>query len=86
MRLATAGLAEKFKNIPMSKSIVTRLNNTLSTVHHQLLIMLRLFLEKLNNLYSPINGSELNPIIPSRKPIIQNLNTTVVSFHPNCSK
>ena len=46
MRLATAGLAEKFKNIPKTIKTVIKLRRTLSTVHHQLLIMLRLLREK----------------------------------------
>ena len=39
-------LAEKFKKMPMRIMTVTRVSRTLSTVHHQLAIMLRLFREK----------------------------------------
>ena len=45
MRLATEGLAEKFRNMPKMMSTVTSESKTLSTVHHQLLIKLRLLRE-----------------------------------------
>ncbi|MFR1031413.1 MAG: hypothetical protein ACLSE6_02335 [Alphaproteobacteria bacterium] len=48
MRRATAGLAEKFKKMPMIIRTVISVSNTLSTVHHQLAICERLFLEKEN--------------------------------------
>ena len=54
MRLATDGLAEKFKNMPNIINTVINPSRTLSTVHHQLLIMLLLFLLKLNNACSPL--------------------------------
>ena len=86
-RLAMAGLAEKFKKIPMRMIMEIRDSKTLSTVHHQLAIMLRLFLEnEITCCFSYKTMSEVRPKIPSMNAIIQKRTTTVVSFQPSCSK
>ena len=87
MRLATAGLAEKFKKMPMRMMTVTRVSRTLSTVHHQLAIMLRLFLEKeITRRPSYRTMSDVRPRTPRINAAIQKRVTTVVSFQPSCSK
>lgn len=85
MRLATAGLAEKFKNMPMRIKMVMSVSKTLSTVHHQLAICERLLRENVNTRSSDYNKLH-KPKAAKMKPIIQKRMVTVVSGQPNCSK
>ena len=85
MRLATDGLAEKTRNAPMKIKTRVKLSVTLSTVHHQFAMRLRLILEKANNFFSYYNNAAEATKVKTN-PAIQKRKTTVVSFQPSCSK
>ena len=82
------GRAEKFKKMPMIIRTVISVSNTLSTVHHQLAICERLFLEKENTcrlLFYNVSR-DARPKTARMNAIIQKRMTTVVSGQPSCSK
>lgn len=86
MRLATDGLAEKTRKAPIKIKTSVKLNVTLSTVHHQFAIRLRFILEKANTIFSFCYNKAANAIKVKINPANQKRKTTVVSFHPSCSK
>lgn len=88
IRLATAGPAEKFRNTPIKTKAPISISNVLSTVHHQLPKMLRLFLENVNTsaLSRYLIANAGKPASNNISATIQKRSTTVVSGQPHCSK